>query len=119
MSNRRMIGLMVGVAILGTICAITIHVPLSITFILIIGAIWGFGFPFVQNAINKHADPTRRATILSSLGLLISIMFIPSGLALGWLEENISIQAGLSYIAIQLGVLSIIGFWLWNRGVKK
>ena len=118
-SNRHMLMMLTAIPVLATIGAIILPFQSSIIFILMVSGVWGFGFPFVQNAINKHADPARRATILSSLGLLISIMFIPSGLILGWLEENISIQAGLSYIAIQLGVLSIIGFWLWNRGSKK
>jgi len=118
LSNRHMIMILTSIPIIGAIIAITAQIPLAILCLLIVSGVWGFGFPFAQNAINKHADPARRATILSTLGVLVSVMFIPSSLILGWLDEHYAITYGLGYIAIQLGTLSGLGFWLWYRGTR-
>jgi len=119
LSNRHMIMILTfgTCALMGT--AIALHLQMSIIFILMVSGVWGFGFPFVQNAINKHADPARRATILSTLGLLISLMFIPASLIMGYLDEQYSILYAIAYIVAQLLVLSAIGFWLWARGVRE
>lgn len=119
LTNRFTISLLVSLCIFAAFIAIITQVQMAIIAIIAIAGVWGYGFPFVQNAINKHADPARRATILSSMGLLISMMFIPTSLILGWLSEHYSIIAGLGYIAGQLAVLAIIGLWLWHRGVSE
>lgn len=118
-TNRHMIMILTAIPIIGATIAILFQHQFMIVAILVVTGVWGFGFPFVQNAINKHADPARRATILSTLGLLISLMFIPSSLILGYLDDTYSILSALAYIAVQLFVLSIIGFWLWSRGQSK
>ena len=118
LSNRHVITGLVGYVVIATLCAIIIPSQFSIIFILMIAAVWGFGFPFVQNAINKHADPARRATILSTLGLMIGLAFIPSSFVLGYISETYSILYGIGYLATQLLVFSTIGFWLWNKGAR-
>ncbi len=118
-TNRHMIMILSGLAMSACIIAIIMPYALSILFIISIAGVWGYGFPFVQNAINKHADPARRATILSTLGLLISLAFIPTSAILGWISENYSILHGLSYLTMQLFLFSVIGFWLWARGMKQ
>jgi MFS family permease len=119
LSNRMMIGFLVGLCYSLSIFAALVTHQTAIICILLISGVWGFGFPFVQNAINKYADPARRATILSTLGLLISLMFIPASIILGWLTDEFSIRHGLIYLAAQLAFIAIIGFLLWARGVKK
>lgn len=115
-TNKFMLKFLVGfVAVCMTIAVAMPHY-LSIALILMISGVWGFGFPFVQNAINKHADPARRATILSTLGLLVSVLFIPFSLMAGYLEEHYSILHTIGYLAMQLVVMTSFGFWLWARG---
>jgi len=114
-----MIGFLVGLCCGLSIFAAMVPHQGAIICILLISGVWGFGFPFVQNAINKYADPARRATILSTLGLLISLMFIPASIILGWLTDEYSIRYGLIYLAGQLILIAGIGFLLWARGAKK
>ena len=118
-SNRQVIGGLVVYMVLATAFAIMFPVAPAIIFVLAIAPVWGFGFPFVQAAINKHADPARRATILSTLGLLISLSFIPTSLLLGWISDEFSILYGLGYLAFQLAMLSVGGLWLWSANTKK
>jgi len=118
-SNRQVITFLALAGVILSATAIVFPIAPSIIFILAIAGIWGFGFPFVQNAINKHADPARRATILSTLGLLISVAFIPASIILGWFSENYSILWGLGYLAVQLLFISIIGLWWWKKSVNR
>jgi MFS family permease len=115
LSNRRTVMILAALTFTAGFIAMILQTPLAIIAIVAVSGIWGYGFPFAQNAINKHADPARRATILSTLGLLISLVFIPSSLILGWLDNNYDITYGIGYIIIQLVILSSIGFWLWGR----
>ena len=118
LSNRHTMMILTGFTTLMCLLAILWPVALSIIFILLISGVWGYGFPYAQNAINKYSDPARRATILSTLGLLISLMFIPSSLILGWVHETFDITYGIGYTAVQLLVLSSIGFYLWRKRTK-
>tara|TARA_B100001750_G_scaffold247739_2_gene274605 strand:+ start:478 stop:1674 length:1197 start_codon:yes stop_codon:yes gene_type:complete len=119
LGNRMVIACMTCIPIFAAFLASVFQVPFSILFILIVSGVWGFGFPFVQNAINKHADPARRATILSTLGLLINLVFIPTSFVLGWLTDHYSIITGLMFVAIQLMILGSLGLWLWQRGARE
>lgn len=115
LSNRKMMMLLTIFTIMFLLLSIIFNVPYAIIFILLVSGVWGFGFPFVQNAINKHADPARRATILSTLGFLISVAFIPASMVMGYLDETYSIISVIGYLIVQLIMLSSVGFWLWNR----
>lgn len=119
LSNRHMIMILTIATCVVSFAAILLPFQSSIVFLTLIVGVWGFGFPFVQNAINNHADPARRATILSTLGLMISLAFIPASALLGWLSETQGILTGIAYLAIQLLVLSSVGFWLWSKGAQK
>lgn len=119
LSNRYMLALLVCAVVLLMGGAILLPCPPSVIMVLTVSGIWGFGFPFVQNAINKHADPARRATILSTLGFFISLMFIPAGVVMGYLDEHYSILYAMAYLIIQLGLLSMIGLYLWSKGTAK
>jgi cyanate permease len=114
-----MIMMMCGIGAIGAILPALYPAQASIIFILMMSGIWGFGFPFVQNAINKHAEPARRATILSTLGLLISLMFIPASLMIGYFDEVYDIKTSLMFLAGQLFLLSFIGFYFWNKGIQE
>ena len=118
LSNRHMIMILTGGTCVLMASAIALNIHMAIIFILMVSGVWGFGFPFVQNAINKYADPARRATILSTLGFLISLMFIPASLVMGYLDEQYSILHALGYVVAQLLILSAIGFWMWSRGTR-
>jgi len=98
--------------------AIVISAPPSIAFILFGTMISGYGFPYMQNAINKHADPTRRATILSTAGLFMNLFIIPASFALGWFHEHYDITYSLGYVIGQLAIFSMIGLWLWRKNTS-
>lgn len=74
--------------------------------LLLIGSVmWGFGWPRVQSAINMRVSSERRATILSTASLMISLAFIPVGSAMGIVTGAWGIQQGL----LALGVFILIG----------
>jgi MFS family permease len=116
LGNRHMMMILVGYCVVMALLAAFIAMPFAVLFILLISPIWGFGFPFVQNAINKHADPARRATILSTLGLCTHLMFIPASFGLGWINDEISTSAALMFLPGYLTLLTPIGFYLWRKG---
>ena len=117
-SNKTMIKLLILVPVFTAALAIIFPVPLSIVCILLVSGVYGYGMPFIQNAINNHADSARRATILSSMGLLFGLAFIPSSFILGWIVENFTILEGLLYILVQLVLLATVGLWMWTRATK-
>lgn len=114
-SNRVMLTILCGVLAVSGLIAAMFPSYIAIAFLLSGSLVYGYGFPFVHNAINKHADETRRATVLSVAGLCSGLLFIPTGFVLGWLVDNISVNVGLAYIAAQLTFLAGIGFWIWGR----
>jgi MFS family permease len=75
---------------------------------------FGMGFPVVQSAINSQVGSERRATILSTASLMVHILFIPSSILLGFMEDVGSIQLSLLALAAQIVALGGIGFWLWK-----
>lgn len=119
LSNRHMIMILTGMVIGLMVLAMIFQIQPFIVCVLMVSGVWGFGFPFVQNAINKHADPARRATILSTLGFLISLMFIPASVMMGFLDEQYSIIYAMGYLVVQLLMLSSIGFYLWAKGTRE
>lgn len=82
---------------------------------LTLGALlWGFGWPRIQETINHAVGSERRATILSTCSLMISLLFIPFSLLLGWIEERHDITLALQvqgFLVLLLG-----GFlYLWLK----
>jgi MFS family permease len=115
LSNRHMMMILVGWTVFCCVISAMIALPIGMAFILSVSCIWGYGFPFIQNAIQKHADPARRATILSTMGLCISLWLIPITLLVGWIDEHYAITYALWFLAIEIALLTIIGFWLWGK----
>ncbi len=78
---------------------------LGVVPLLLVGSVmWGFGWPRVQNAINLRVSSERRATILSTAGLMISLAFIPIGSAMGILSDAWGLQDAL--LALGLFILA-------------
>lgn len=74
--------------------------------LLLVGSVmWGFGWPRVQSAINIRVSSERRATILSTAGLMINLAFIPVGSAMGLLADIWGIQDAL----LALGLFILVG----------
>lgn len=69
--------------------------------LLLVGSVmWGFGWPRVQSAINMRVSSERRATILSTASLMISLAFIPIGPTLGLAADIWGIQAALTGLGL-------------------
>ncbi len=79
---------------------------LAVVPLLLIGSVmWGFGWPRVQSAINMRVSSERRATILSTASLMISLAFIPIGSTMGVVAGAWGIQNAL----LALGIFILIG----------
>lgn len=77
-------------------------VPLLLTGSLV----WGFGWPHVQDYINRRVDSARRATVLSTASLMIQLVFVPVGTGLGWVSDGFGIGVALLVLG---GVALLIG----------
>ena len=115
--NREGTGIMV--SLLMVVIAICLVAGCALTYggfaVMLIGpALWGFGWPRLQETINHAVGSERRATILSSANLIIALAFIPFSLILGWVEEQRDITTAL---LVQAVVITILGcaFALWLK----
>lgn len=78
---------------------------LGVVPLLLVGSVmWGFGWPRVQSAINMRVSSERRATILSTASLMISLTFIPIGAGMGILSDAWGLQNAL--LALGLFILA-------------
>jgi MFS family permease len=78
--------------------------------------IWGFGWPRVQETINRAVGSERRATILSTCSLMYSLAFIPMSMLLGWIEEEHDITYAMlahGLVVFTLGGAMIV--WLRTK----
>lgn len=64
--------------------------------------LYGMAQPRVNEVINTHVDSARRATVLSTQGLLVSALFIPLSTIMGWLSRHGGIHTSLLGIAVWL-----------------
>ena len=90
--------------------------------LLLVGSVmWGFGWPRVQSAINIRVSSERRATILSTAGLMINLAFIPVGSTMGLLADAWGIQDAL--LALGLFILAGgsfgLGLFVFNARRKE
>ena len=77
---------------------------LGVSLLMIGGScIFGMASPRVSEAINSRIGSERRATILSTLQLMVSLMFIPASSAVGWLSDHYTITGALLGISAWLG----------------
>jgi MFS family permease len=79
--------------------------------------IYGMTAPRVSEAINRHVSSDRRATILSTQSLLVSLLFMPVSAVMGRVSEGYGVQAVLVALALWLGVagLALAAFGLRRR----
>jgi MFS family permease len=116
-------GMAVVKVLIAAVAAVCIAAGVSLSYaglgILLLGSsIWGFGWPRVQETINQAVGSERRATILSTASLMISLAFIPFSLLLGWIQETHSITTAL---LLHGGLVAMFGggFALWLNGKEK
>jgi MFS family permease len=79
--------------------------------------IYGIAQPRVSEAINRHVGSERRATILSTQSLCVSVLFIPVSWAMGKVSDAYGVQAVLVALAAWLCVagLSLAAFGIRRR----
>lgn len=78
-------------------------------------ALYGFGWPRVQAAINKNVDSSRRATILSTASFMTHAGQIPLYILTGWAAERHGIPASLLALAAVLVAGGMISALLLRR----
>lgn len=83
--------------------------------------IYGMTAPRVSEAINRHVDSSRRATILSTQSLLVSLLFIPVSAVMGRVSEGYGVQAVLVSLVLWLCVagVALAVFGLRRRRKKE
>ena len=78
--------------------------------------IYGMTAPRVSEAINRHVGSERRATILSTQSLLVSLLFIPVSTLLGRVSDAYGVQAVLVALACWLGIAGLcLALWCLKR----
>ena len=86
--------------------------------LLMIGGtcIYGASAPRVNEVINRHVDSSRRATVLSTQSLMVSLLFIPVSTAIGHVSKLWGIQASLLGIAVWLSFAGLcLGLFAFYR----
>lgn len=84
--------------------------------------IYGMTAPRVSEAINRHVGSERRATILSTQSLLVSLLFIPVSMLMGRVSDHYGVQAVLVALAGWLCVAGLcLALWCLKRrrGAKR
>jgi MFS family permease len=77
--------------------------------------VFGFAMPRAQQAINDLVDSSRRATVLSTANLAMSLGFIPLSQMLGYLSEEVSLFTGLIVYSFVLVILAGIAKLITNK----
>lgn len=81
--------------------------------------IFGIAGPRVSEAINRCVDSSRRATVLSTQSLLVSLLFIPLSRVMGLVSKAHGVQPMLVALAAWLGVAGLcLAFWARRRASK-
>lgn len=119
--NRTMFLFMLVAVVSACLIAGTVK-SLGVVPLLLIGSVmWGFGWPRVQSAINIRVSSERRATILSTASLMISLAFIPIGPVMGWMTDIWGIQSGLLVLGLFIlaGGSCSLGLFVFNARRKE
>lgn len=106
-------------AVAVTVCvAASLHKGWVSVGLLMVGGscLYGIAFPRVSEAINARVSSERRATILSTQGLMTSLFFIPVSTMMGWISEGHGVSGALLGIT---GWLCLAGLCLALLVVKK
>ena len=102
MSNRAVFRLMLGMSV-GAFALAGLWPGLHGVALLLFGSLmYGFGWPRIQDAINKRVSSGRRATILSAATLMINTLFIPLSLVYGAAADRYGIAAVLAGMGLYL-----------------
>lgn len=107
--NLQMLALVWLVAI--AVCIVTglYQGPAGVALLMVGGScLYGLANPRVSKAINRRVDSSRRATVLSTQGLMISLFFVPTSLAVGAVNDHSGIGGSLLAIAAWLAVAGVL-----------
>lgn len=117
--NRTMFLFML-VAIVSACLIASMFKSVSVVPLLLIGSVmWGFGWPRVQSAINMRVSSERRATILSTASLMVSLAFIPIGPTLGWAADLWGIQTALQGLGLFILTGGGLGLGLFVLNARR
>ncbi len=107
--NLQMLALTWVVALLVAVLA-GAHQGLAGVALLMVGGscLYGLANPRVSEAINRRVDSSRRATVLSTQGLVTSLFFVPTSLAVGAVNDHYGVSGGLLAIACWLAVAGVL-----------
>jgi MFS family permease len=118
-SNRAALGFMAGILIIACVTLALINsVPLGVVLFFTGTLAYAMGQPRVNAGIHSRVGPERRATIMSTANLMVHLLFIPTSVIVGAMEEWKGVSAALFWIAGQLFVLAGAGLWLWGRNTN-
>jgi len=116
MSHRFMLGFAI---IMLAVCCFSLAVlqnPLfGIGFFFLGTMVYGAMRPRMDSAINECVGSERRASVLSTATLMISVMFIPSSIVVGMIDSSSNIFMAQVYMGVQVLIFGAIGFTLWRR----
>lgn len=80
----------------------------GIAVLLLSSAVWGYGWPAVQAAMNARIGEERRATILSLANMALKLAFIPLSALMGLLEARAGAAGALIGLAALLAFAWIV-----------
>lgn len=117
-SNKFVLGGLLGLIVISAFVAGFSLNIYTIPLMMVGSLIWGFGNPRVQTAINDRVGSERRAAILSTANMMVSLMFIPLGLVAGYISENYDI--GVTFMSLSVWVLlsGLIAMAVWIKREK-
>jgi MFS family permease len=70
-------------------------------------ALYGLGWPRLQDAVNSEVDGTRRATVLSTASLMVQLFSIPLMAGFGTVVDTVGIEVGLLSLAAILLLVAV------------
>lgn len=107
--NLQMLALTWVVALLVAVVS-GLHQGLVGVALLMVGGscLYGLANPRVSEAINRRVESHRRATVLSTQGLVISLFFVPTSLAVGAVNDKLGVGGSLLAIAGWLAVAGVL-----------
>ncbi len=115
-TNRMALGITALCLVIACLVLVLAPAPITALAMFPIGIMaWAVGQPRVTNAINIRVGSERRATILSSVSLMVHVVFIPTSLIVGYIEDHSDVKNALLYVAAQITLLAGAGLWLWGR----
>ncbi len=115
MTNRAIFKIMLAIVVTAFLIAGLIPGYHAVALLLCGSLMWGFGWPRVQDAINKRVSSERRATILSTATLAINVAFIPLSLIVGAASDVWGIAPVLAGMGIYLAAAGSLCLFLVRK----